>query len=135
MPKNSVAIIVRPVAPADSGTWECMRCDLWPDDDSGHAKEIASFFAGMLKEPTAVLVAEITGGKMIGFVELSLRTDVLGLEGKQVGYVEGLYVARDARWQGVAKTLLHASRNWAREQKCKAFASDRAGRIIIDKNF
>jgi len=76
-----------------------------------------------------------SNGAIVGFAELAVRADVAGLEGKRVGYVEGLYVILEARQQGLARRLLQASRNWARQQKCAAFASDRAGRVVVDRSF
>lgn len=112
-----------------------MRCELWPDGISDHGPEIASFFAGALEEPMAVLVAESASDGMVGFAEISIRTDLAGYEGKRVGYVEGLYVPPEFRARGVARKLLRSSWTWAREQECVAFASDRAERIIIDPRF
>jgi aminoglycoside 6'-N-acetyltransferase I len=112
-----------------------MRQELWPDGAADHAPEIASFFAGTLREPIAVMVAENAEGVLVGFVELSIRMDVPGLLRRRAGYVEGLYVSPEVRHRGIARTLLQASRTWARQQKCDAFASDRAGRIIVDRSF
>ena len=128
-------VIVRNIEPADAPVWEALRRDLWPDGAEDHAPEIAMFFAGTLEEPSAVLVAESSVGEIIGFVELAIRADVAGLEGKRVGYVEGLYVIPEVRQRGLARKLLQASRNWARQQKCTAFASDRAGRVVVDRTF
>jgi len=130
--KENYVLLIRPVRPADSATWERMRGDLWPDGLADHGHEIASFFAGALDEPTAVLVGENANGNLIAFVELSIRTDLPSLVGTRAGYVEGLYVVPDARGCGVARSLLRASVDWARQQQCTAFASDRAGRVIID---
>ena len=110
--------------------WEALRRDLWPEGADDHATEIAAFFAGSLDEPVAVLVAESVKGKIVGFAELSIRSDVAGLEGKRAGYVPPEF-----RHQGIANKLLQASRNWARDHRCVAFASDRAGRVVINKNF
>jgi len=126
---------VRPVVRDDAATWESLRRDLWPEGAESHASEIESFFAGTLEEPAAVLVAEGLTRAIVGFAELSIRTDIPGLEGKRVGYVEGLYVIPAVRQQGIARKLLHASRGWARKQGCDAFASDRAERIVIDRSF
>ena len=126
---------IRHIAPTDTFAWEAMRRDLWPGGTGDHAKEIAMFFAGALEEPSAVLAGESGAGAMVGFVELSLRTDVPGLEGTRAGYVEGLYIRPEVRHRGIARWLLHAARNWARQQRCGAFASDRTGRIIIDKGY
>ena len=126
---------VRHITPDDASAWLAMRQELWPDGAADHAPEVASFFAGRLREPTAVMVAENADGAFVGFVELSIRTDVPGLEGKRAGYVEGLYVPPELRYRGIARTLLQASRTWARQQECEGFASDRADRIVIDQSF
>jgi aminoglycoside 6'-N-acetyltransferase I len=128
-------MLIRHITPADSSVWESMRCDLWPEGEAEHASEIASFFAGTLCEPAAVLVAEDEEGTIAGFAELSLRTDQSRLEGQRVGYVEGLYVRPELRGRNIARSLLKESRNWARQQGCTGFASDRADRIIIDRSF
>ena len=118
------------IRPEDAAEWLAMRCELWPDGDD-HVVEIAAFFAGSLAEPEAVLVAE-DDGLLIGGAELSLRRDVVGLEGKVTGYVEGLFVRPAFRGRDVALRLLRASQEWARGRGCVAFASDRAGRVVVD---
>jgi aminoglycoside 6'-N-acetyltransferase I len=128
-------IRIRSVVREDALAWESLRRDLWPDGAEGHAAEIASFFAGTLEEPDAVLVAESPAGAIVGVAELSLRLDLRGFEGQRVGYVEGLYVCPELRQRGVARRLLQASRDWARQQGCTTFASDRAERIIVDRSF
>jgi len=132
---TATQIIIRHAVPADAPSWEVLRCELWPDGTADHGPEIASFFAGTLPEPAAVLVALIPSGEMIGFAELSIRTDLPSLEEVRAGYVEGLYLRPEFRGRGIARQLLLASRQWARDQKCAAFASDRAGRIIVDGRF
>jgi aminoglycoside 6'-N-acetyltransferase I len=135
MEENRQGIRVHAVSPADAGIWLALRCELWPGHDSEHAEEIASFFEGTLKEPAAVFVAELGDKDTVALLELSIRDDVPGARGVRTGYVEGLYVRPGARGQGIARSLLRLSRDWARQQKCAAFASDRAGRIVIDKSF
>jgi aminoglycoside 6'-N-acetyltransferase I len=83
-------LIIREVRPEDAAEWLAMRGELWPDGDD-HDVEIAAFFAGSLAEPEAVLVVE-DDGLLIGVAALSLRRDVVGLEGTLAGYVEGLFV-------------------------------------------
>lgn len=135
MRKSTGEILVREVALSDAPVWTALRGELWPDGVSEHGAEIAAFFRGTLPEPSAVLLSETIEGKIVGFAELSFRGDVPGLEGKRVGYVEGLYVIPEFRNKGVATKLLRASRSWATRQKCEAFASDRAGRFVIDRGF
>lgn len=128
-------VVVRPITPSLAARWLAMRCQLWPDGIEKHSGEIAAFFGGSAIEPVAVLAAHDANGDMIGFAELSIRSDIPGLEQKRTGYVEGLYVTPGRRNQGVARTLLQSARNWAREQDCQAFASDRADRIVVDSTF
>jgi aminoglycoside 6'-N-acetyltransferase I len=128
-------LAIRPINLADARAWLRMRCELWPDGSADHPAEIESFFAGTLMEPLQVLVAETGAGCFVGFAELSIRTDLPALEGERVGYVEGLYVVPEARSRGSARALLRMSRAWALQQQCKHFASDRAGRIIVDHQY
>ena len=130
-----LSLTVRAVRPADAGVWEDLREALWSGERARHAQDIADFFAGALGEPHAVLLAETADDVIAGMVELSLRWDIPGLLGQQTGYIEGLYVLPSHRFQGVANRLMHSSKEWARQQGCTAFASDREDRIIVDARF
>lgn len=116
-------ITTRPVHPHDAAAWCRLRQALWPGEPNEHEQEIAEFFAGERSEPDAVLVAE-RGGNLIGFAELSLRNYAEGCDTSPVGYLEGWYVAPEARRQGVGRALVRAGERWAREQGCTEFASD-----------
>jgi aminoglycoside 6'-N-acetyltransferase I len=126
---------IRPVTPFDASRWLSLRCNLWPDGAQDHRSEIASFFAGRLVEPLAVLLAIEGANNVVGFAELSMRHNVPSLEGKRTGFVEGLYVVPERRFSGTAHALLLAAREWASSMNCDAFASDRSGRFIIDSRF
>jgi aminoglycoside 6'-N-acetyltransferase I len=126
-------MLIRDITVDDAAEWLAMRRELWHDGDD-HDVELAAFFAGSLEEPEAVLVVE-DDGVLIGVAELSLRLDVAGLEGKLTGYMEGLFVRPAFRGRDVAWRLLIASREWARGRGCVAFASDRAGRVVVDWRF
>ncbi|HYA25361.1 MAG TPA: GNAT family N-acetyltransferase [Terriglobales bacterium] len=129
-------VVIRAATPADAAAWESMRRELWPDGAEDHGPEIAAFFGGQVfNDLCAVLVAESRSGDILGFAELLVRNDLPELEGKKTGYVEGLFVSPELRHQGIARKLLRASRDWARQQGCIAFASDRADRIVIDRGF
>jgi aminoglycoside 6'-N-acetyltransferase I len=129
-------VTIRRAAPADAPVWELLRRQLWPDAAEDHGPEIAMFFAGHhFKDLTEVLLAEDHDAVAVGYAELSIRDDVPGLSGVRAGYVEGLYVLPAVRHMSIGRRLLQASRKWAVEQGCTAFASDRAGRIVVDKTF
>ncbi len=65
---------VREVEPTDAATWLRLRCQLWPDgSEAEHRSEIERFFTGEARAPFAVLLAEDTAGRGIGFAELSIR--------------------------------------------------------------
>lgn len=119
--------------PTDSSDWLRLRNQLWEGDD--HADEIARYFAGTLDEPVEVLIARSPDGNAVGHVELSIRDDIDGLRGQRTGYIEGLYVDDAHRHHGVALSLLRAAEQWARDQGCAAFASDRDDRVVIHRRF
>lgn len=126
-------VAIRPVCAHEAADWQRLRDDLWEGDD--HASEIAAFFAGAVEEPVAVLLAWSTDGQALGHVELSIRSDVPGLQGVRTGYIEGLYVLPAQRHAGIARALLNAARRWARAAQCQAFASDRDERVVIDRRY
>lgn len=81
--------------------------------------------------PITVLVAEASGGSLVGFVEVDLRSHADGCNPAQsVGYIEGWYVAPDYREHGVGRKLIHEAENWARGHNCIEMASD----AVIDNH-
>jgi aminoglycoside 6'-N-acetyltransferase I len=125
---------IRPVRPEDAAEWLRLRCAHWPNGAEDHPGEIADFFGGRLEEPAAVFLVE-SGDQCIAVMELSIRTDLEGAAGHKTGYVEGLYVMPRFRSGNVVRLLLRRAQEWARENGCTAFASDRAGRIVIDRRY
>jgi len=89
---SSKSLTIRPVTPSDAPRWEALRNELWPAPEGEHRGEIAAFFAHTLTEPETVLMVESDDHHVVGFVELSVRNYLAGLDGKTVGYVEGMYV-------------------------------------------
>ena len=41
-----------------------------------------------------------------------------------MGYLEGIYVAEQARHRGIARQLLRSCEDWAKDMGCREFASD-----------
>jgi aminoglycoside 6'-N-acetyltransferase I len=117
-------IRVRHARPNDRAAWLEMRGALWPDGPPAeHASEIDAFFAGELRDPRAVLLAE-ADGRIAGFAELSVRQYAEDCDTDRVAYLEGWYVDPDARRQGVGRALVEAAEAWAEGLGCSEFASD-----------
>jgi aminoglycoside 6'-N-acetyltransferase I len=60
----------------------------------------------------------------VGLAELSIRPCAEGRRTSRVAYLEGWFVAPEARRQGVGRALLKAAEEWGRTQGCTEFASD-----------
>jgi aminoglycoside 6'-N-acetyltransferase I len=113
-----------PLISVDDADWLSMRMELWPDcPRQQHLEEMATF----LREPNRFvqLIVRDPGGRGIGFAEASVRTDyVNGTSSSRVAYLEGLYVAPEARGKGVARSLVRAVSEWALAAGCTEIASD-----------
>ena len=103
---------------------------LWPESSAEeHAQELRLLLSGkadvVLTMPIALLVAEASDGRLVGFVEVDLRSHADGCNPAQpVGYIEGWYVSDDYRQRGVGKKLLAEAEDWARSHGCVEMASD-----------
>ncbi len=103
-----------------------MRSILWPEADLGeHRREADQFFAGHFpRGPWAVFMAEDPTGKVVGFVEVSVRPYAEGCSSAQVAYLEGWFVQEPARRSGMGRSLVDAAAAWGRARGCQEFASD-----------
>jgi aminoglycoside 6'-N-acetyltransferase I len=108
----------------------CLRVALWPTSSAEeHVRELRLTLAGkahlVLTTPIAIFVAEGSGGMLLGFLEVDLRSHADGCNGLQpVGYIEGWYVAEDYRHRGIGRRLLAKAEDWARGHGCLEMASD-----------
>ncbi len=117
-----MSLTVRPVEPRDAEAWARMRSDLWPDADN--AQETRAFLEhGPQPSYEAVLIAE-RDGVPVGFAELSIRASSPGCETDRIAYLEGWYVAPQARETGVGRALVRAAEAWGVAEGCTEFASD-----------
>lgn len=116
-----MTVETRAVAPADKPVWGEMRVRLWPSHDGD--KLLAELDEVLANERYGVFVA-VDGGRVVGFIECSLRETAIGCSTSPVGYVEGWYVAGDCRGDGVGRLLLDRGEEWARGYGVTEMASD-----------
>jgi aminoglycoside 6'-N-acetyltransferase I len=115
---------LRPLELKDRRAWADMRAALWPEADPAElAHETVKHFAGV-KAAEEVWVAEEVTGRLLGFLELSLRAYAEGCASSPVPYIEGWYVTAEARHLGVGRALVEAAQNWARLRGFAEIASD-----------
>ena len=116
-------VTVRPLRESDLNAWFRLRKCLWDETgDDDHKSEMFD----ILDHPDSqlVLFADVGGGKLVGFLEASIRPFVEDCETDHVGYLEGWFVDPEFRNQGVGRELVRQAENWAREHGCTEMASD-----------
>ncbi|WP_445383012.1 aminoglycoside 6'-N-acetyltransferase [Robiginitalea sp. IMCC43444] len=95
---------------------------LWPG--CSYEEEFANCWEILNTDRQNIFVAK-AGDDIIGFIQLSLRTDyVEGTTTSPIVYIEGLYIEPSYRNQGVASRLVRKSEDWGLEQNCTEIASD-----------
>jgi aminoglycoside 6'-N-acetyltransferase I len=121
-------ITVRLAKPADLTELAAMCNCLWPEASAEeHARELAPVLIGQAPGsfPATLLLAESLDGKVIGFIEVGLRSHADGCDpAHPVGFIEGWYVTPGYRRQRVGTRLVAAAEQWARTQGCREMASD-----------
>ncbi|HWF02235.1 MAG TPA: GNAT family N-acetyltransferase [Candidatus Angelobacter sp.] len=126
--------IIRQAQQSDAEDLAEMRTLLWPDASiEEHRKEVHAFLSGIMAAtlPEATLVAQDANGRVIGFLEVDLRSHADGCDPAQpVGYIEGWFVREEFRNQSVGRQLVQAAEDWARQLKCVEMASD----VLIDND-
>lgn len=114
---------VRPVREADFSEWFRLRKSLWDESsEEEHRAEMIDIIDHV--ETQLVLAAENESGKMIGFLEASIRPFVEDCHTDHVGYLEGWYVEPEYRQHGIGKVLVQMAEDWARNHGCEEMASD-----------
>ena len=114
---------VRPLAERDLSEWFRLRRLLWDQStDEEHQAEMRDIYEHT--ETQLVLVAELSTGKLVGFLEASIRPFVEDCDTDHVGYLEGWYVEPQYRRNGVGRVLVERAEEWARAKGCEEMASD-----------
>ncbi|WP_232494519.1 aminoglycoside 6'-N-acetyltransferase [Novosphingobium kaempferiae] len=108
----------------DLDDWAALRAALWPDGSTAeHRKDLVDLMAE--HQPIVGFLARDLRGTLVGFAEAALRIDyVNGCETSPVAFLEGLFVAKECRRQGIGRGLVEAVEAWARLKGCTEMASD-----------
>jgi aminoglycoside 6'-N-acetyltransferase I len=115
-------ITIRKMGLSDRGGWKRMRKALWPDcPENRHELEIDQ----ILSANGIVLVAESSSQGLVGFAEISIRTDqVEGTTTTPIPYLEGWYVDPAFRKQGIGKALIRSAEDFAVQAGFSEMAGD-----------
>jgi aminoglycoside 6'-N-acetyltransferase I len=114
---------IQKIKKEDFDAWLEMGLLLWPKHSRTELKKEFEAILKSKKEETFLCRDE--DGSYIGFVNLSLRYEYIpGATSSPVGYVEGIFVKQEYRKMGVAKKLIDAGEEWAKNQSCKEMGSD-----------
>lgn len=126
MESSQNEIVFRPAQPTDRAAWKRMRENLGPEwlTDDFDALTGEYFSKGTIQGLRHVVVIAERAGSPLGFAEVSIREIAEGCLSSPVGYLEGWFVADDARGLGVGRRLVTAGEQWAAEHGCTEFASD-----------
>lgn len=119
---NTTFLTIRPISENDVSEWGRMRTALWPDCPAEeNAQEAQNYFKG--GDLKLVLVALI-GSEYVGFAEISERNIVDGCDDGPAAYLEGWFVERRFRKQGIGGALLNSAAKWAADQGYDWMGSD-----------
>ncbi|MBX3243050.1 MAG: GNAT family N-acetyltransferase [Acidobacteria bacterium] len=113
---------IRPLHETDLNEWLRLRKILWdrtPEDE--HQAEMVD----IVEHPDSqqVFVAE-HDGRLVGFLEASIRPFVEDCDSDHVGYLEGWFVDPEFRHQGIGRELVASAENWAKQKGLTEMASD-----------
>ena len=116
-------VTIRPLAESDLGEWLRLRQLLWDESsEDDHKEEMYDIIEHA--DTQFVAVADTGGGRLVGFLEASIRTHVEDCETENVGYLEGWYVEEAFRHSGVGRQLVAYAEEWARGHGSTEMASD-----------
>lgn len=115
---------VRNITIADKDEWARMRKLLWPGSPEEHYKVIDQFFSDGTKYVTEVCVIDAGDGKLVGFIEINLRSLVDASDADNIPYVEGWFVDKEFRGKGFGKLLMEAAEKWSLDNGFCELVSD-----------
>ena len=115
--------VIRPIGENDLNDWFRLRKLLWDESsDDEHRAEMLDIYRH--SDTQLVLAAENSDGKLVGFLEASIRPFVEDCHTDHVGYLEGWFVEKEFRRYGIGRNLVRRAEQWARRKGCTEMASD-----------
>lgn len=104
--------------------WVRFRHVLWHEHTEEHLFAEVDMMLTRPDRYAGFLAVDDAAGP-VGFAEVSIRHDsVSGCKTSPVAFLEGIYVAPEARRKGVAGLLVHAVEAWARQKGMTELGSD-----------
>ena len=120
---NGIEFKIRPLEEQDLGEWLRLRQLLWDEtSEDDHKSEMVGILEN--SDSQFVVVADVGGGKLAGFLEASIRPFVEDCTSENVGYLEGWCVEEKYRRLGIGRSLVRFAEGWARQRGCTEMASD-----------
>lgn len=117
------AFNIRPLDESDLGEWLRLRMLLWDEsNEDDHKAEMVDVIEH--SDSQLVVVADTGKGRLVGFLEASIRSYVEDCDTDNVGYLEGWYVETGFRQMGIGSRLVAFAEQWARQKGCTEIASD-----------
>ena len=110
------------VRDADAPDWLAMRCALWPDHTPHEHRDEMRDLAARVE--FAAFIARNGARRALGFAEIFVRPFANGCMGRPVPFLEGIWVAPEARRKGIGRALLGAVEAWAHGRGFGELGSD-----------
>lgn len=111
------------VTQKDFADWVMLGKEFWPSHSPVDIKKDFKRMLSSNKEQSFLCCNE--RGYAIGFINVAIRTDyVEGSKSSPVGYLEGVYIKRAYRKQGIARQLMKEAEAWLKSKKVKEIGSD-----------
>lgn len=116
-------IAIRQVAEPDLNEWFRLRRLLWDENaEEDHKSEMVEIIGH--SDTQLVAVADAGGGRLVGFLEASIRPYAEDCITDFVGYLEGWYVEPEFRRRGIGRRLVAFAEQWAKAKGCTEMGSD-----------
>jgi aminoglycoside 6'-N-acetyltransferase I len=120
---NDLQFTIRAFREDDLSEWFRLRSLLW-DETPAEEHEAEMMDIMMHSDSQFVVVADLDGGRLAGFLEASIRPFVEDCLSENVGYLEGWFVEPEYRRQSIGRQLVEYAEKWARAHECTEMASD-----------